>query len=325
MHRLRSLVPSANYLFVFEAAARRRSFTAAAEELNVSQPAVSKTIRLLEEATGLKLFRRDHTRLELTPEGKRLYKETQRSFDHLHMVLTSLRTKHSNDTVRVSFSASFVQLWLLPRLKDFKARYPDVSLRIEESSKDDQDLNEEDIDLSARLGHGKWPGLQAWHFVTEEVLPVCSPEILKTNAPICEPADLLRHPLLHFEERHRVRIGWREWLARHALGMTRLRQDFVFTDALGSIEAAVLGQGIALGWKHLVHDHVRAGRLVYPLPDIYRSGDAIHLVMAAQRPAKPGALLFRDWLLEQDADAPAFGPGPVGNRAAANDDLLLTR
>jgi len=325
MHRLRSLVPSANYLFVFEAAARRRSFTAAAEELNVSQPAVSKTIRLLEEATGLKLFRRDHTRLELTPEGKRLYKETQKSFDHLHMVLTSLRSKHSNDRVRVSFSASFVQLWLLPRLKDFKARYPDVSLRIEESSKDDQDLNEEDIDLSARLGSGKWPGLQAWHFVTEEVLPVCSPELLRTGEPIREPAGLLQHPLLHFEERHRVRIGWREWLAQHALQTPRLRQDFVFTDALGSIEAAVLGQGIALGWKHLVHDHIRAGRLVYPLSDVYRSGEAIHLVMAAARPAKPGTVLFRDWLLEQDADAPVFATTALHKRAAANDDLRLTR
>lgn len=101
MHRLRSLIPSANYLFCFEAAARRRSFTAAAQELNVSQPAVSKTIRLLEEATGLKLFRRDHTRLELTADGQRLYKETQEAFDHLHMVISSLQKKHSQDIVRV--------------------------------------------------------------------------------------------------------------------------------------------------------------------------------------------------------------------------------
>lgn len=304
MHRLRSLVPSANYLFVFEAAARRRSFTAAAEELNVSQPAVSKTIKLLEEATGLKLFRREHTRLELTAEGLRLYRETQQTFDHLHMVLTSLRTKHSNDTVRVSFSTSFVQLWLLPRLKDFKGKYPDIALRIEESSRDDQDLNEEDIDISARLGVGKWPGIHAWHFVTEEVIPVCSADYLKEHGPVNEPADLLNHRLLHFEERHRVRLGWREWLTHHSVPITRLKQDFVFTDALSSIEAAVLGQGVALGWKHLVHDHVQAGRLVHPLDAVHRSGQAIYVVMPAQRPTKHGATLFRDWLLEQNADAP---------------------
>jgi LysR family glycine cleavage system transcriptional activator len=302
MHRLRSLIPSANYLFCFEAAARRRSFTAAAQELNVSQPAVSKTIRLLEEATGLKLFRRDHTRLELTADGQRLYKETQEAFDRLHMVISSLQKKHSSDVVRVSFSASFVQLWLLPRLKDFKAKHPDVSLRIEESSRDDQDLNEEDIDLSARLGNGKWPGINAWEFVTEEVIPICGPDYLKEHGEIHDPSDLLQHTLLNFEERHRSRLGWREWLEHHSVPVSRLRQGFVFTDALGSIEAAVQGQGIALGWTHLVQDYIRAGRLICPLTESYRSGQAIHIIMPSQRPPKRGTELFRDWLLEQQAE-----------------------
>jgi LysR family transcriptional regulator, glycine cleavage system transcriptional activator len=303
MHRLRSLIPSANYLFVFEAAARRLSFTAAAEELNVSQPAVSKTIKLLEEATGLKLFRRDRSRLELTAEGQRLYRETQEAFDHLHMVISSMRKKHSRDIIRVSFSSSFVQLWLLPRLKNFKEKHPDVALRIEESSRDDQDMLEEDIDVSARLGNGKWPGIHSWPFVTEEVWLVCSPSYLEEHGAIKSPQDLLNHTLLHFEERHRSRLGWREWLERSGVPNPRIEQDFVFTDALSSIEAAVFGQGIALGWKHLVRDHIAAGRLV-PAIDIFnRSGDTIHLVMPAQRPPKRGAELFRDWLLEQGADA----------------------
>ncbi len=303
MHRLRSFVPSANYLFVFEAAARRLSFTAAAEELNVSQPAVSKTIKLLEEATGLKLFQRERSRLELTAEGQRLYRETQETFDHLHMVISSLRKKHSRDIIRVSFSSSFVQLWLLPRLRGFKEKYPDVALRIEESSRDDQDLIEEDIDVSARLGQGKWPGVHAWPFVTEEVLTVCSPSYMAERGAIRTAQDLLHHTLLHFEERHRTRLGWREWLERSGVQNPRIKQDFVFTDALGSIEAAVLGQGVALGWKHLVHDHMAAGRLVPALDLVHRSGDVIYLVMPAQRRPKPGAELFRDWLLDQDADA----------------------
>ncbi len=303
MHRLRSLIPSANYLFVFEAAARRLSFTAAAEELNVSQPAVSKTIKLLEEATGLKLFRRDRSRLELTAEGQRLYRETQEAFDHLHMVISSMRKKHSRDIIRVSFSSSFVQLWLLPRLKSFKEKHPDVALRIEESSRDDQDMLEEDIDVSARLGNGKWPGIHSWPFVTEEVWLVCSPSYLEEHGAIKSQQDLPNHTLLHFEERHRSRLGWREWLERSGVPNPRIEQDFVFTDALSSIEAAVFGQGIALGWKHLVRDHIAAGRLV-PAIDIFnRSGDIIHLVMPAQRPPKRGAELFRDWLLEQGADA----------------------
>ncbi|MDF1749568.1 MAG: LysR substrate-binding domain-containing protein [Alphaproteobacteria bacterium] len=301
MHRLRSLIPSANYLFCFEAAARRRSFTAAAQELNVSQPAVSKTIRLLEEAIGLKLFRRDHGRLELTAEGLQIYKETQEAFDHLHLVISSLQKKHSSDVVRVSFSSSFVQLWLLPRLKEFKAKHPDVSLRIEESSRDDQDLIEEDIDLSARLGNGKWPGIHSWHFALEEVLPVCSPDYLKDHGPIDGPVDLLQHTLLNFEERHRTRLTWREWLEQHSVPVAQIKQDLVFTDALGSVEAAVRGQGIALGWRHLVNEHLKAKKLVAPLEDIYQSGQSIYLTMPAQRPPKPGAGLFRDWLIEQQA------------------------
>ena len=314
MHRLRLLISSANYLFVFEAAARRLSFTAAAQELNVSQPAVSKTIKLLEEATGLRLFRREGGRLEMTAEGLRLYHETQETFDHLHMVISSMGKRHSRDIIRVSFSSSFVQLWLLPRLKDFKEKHPDVALRIEESSRDDQNLLEEDIDISARLGKGQWPGVHDWRFVTEEVWPVCSPSYLVDHGPIVSAQDLVGHTLLHFEERHRSRLGWREWLEHVGVRNPRIEQDFVFTDALSSIEAAVFGQGIALGWKHLVHDHIAAGRLT-PAADIfYRSGDLIYLVMSTQRPPRHGTELFRDWLLAQGADDAL----PISSSTGAN-------
>jgi LysR family transcriptional regulator, glycine cleavage system transcriptional activator len=303
MHRLRSFIPSANYLFVFEAAARRLSFTAAAKELNVSQPAVSKTIRLLEGSTGLKLFRRSNGRLELTAEGKQLYTETQASFDHLHQVVTALRRSHSRDIVRVSFSAVFVQCWLLPRLDDFKMHYPDVLLRIEESKRDDEDLEKEDIDISARLGTGHWPGLRSWHFADEEVLPVCSPAYLLKHGRIRAAEDIAGHRLLHFEERHRLRMTWPEWLESCGLKSLGLAEGMVFTDNLSAIEAAVLGQGIALGWKHLVRDHVRAGRLVAGSAMKYRSGRSIHLIMSDSRPPKPGAELFRQWLLQQESDA----------------------
>ena len=301
MHRLRHFVPSANYLFCFEAAARRGSFTAASEEMNVSQPAVSKTIRLLEEATGLQLFRRRHGGLELTAEGQRLYQEVQESFDHLHMVISSLQRRRTGDIVRVSFSSSFVQSWLLARLGEFRALYPQVALRIEESSRDDQDLAAEDIDLSARLGDGDWPGTLAWKFVDEEVIPVCSPAYLARHGAIETPADFMDHVLLDFEERHRTRLGWHEWLERHGVNAARLRFDFIFTDALGALRAASLGQGVALGWRHLVQEQLDNGQLVPAWPHPYRSGHAVHLIMPAQRPAKPEAVLFRDWLLEQAA------------------------
>lgn len=299
MHRLRTLVPSANDLFCFEAAARRRSFTAAAQELNISQPAVSKTIRRLEAATGLRLFNRDHKRLELTAAGQRLYQEVQASFDHLHMVISALRRRQDGAGIRVSFSAAFVQLWLLPRLHDFRARHPQVALRIEESSRDDLDLAAENIDLSARLGDGNWPGTAAWPLADEEVLPVCSPGYLDLHGRPQGVADLPGHMLIDFEERYRTRMGWREWLERQGVPAARLNLGFVCSDALTALEAAVLGQGIALGWRHLVADHLAAGRLVRPVAAAWRSGQSMWLVAASARPLAPGAALFRDWLLAQ--------------------------
>lgn len=300
MHRLRSLVPSANYLFVFEAAARRLSFTEAAVELNVSQPAVSKTIKLLETSLGFKLFNRSGGRLELTPEGKRLLGETQDAFDHLHLVITSLQRRNAKDVVRVSFSSSFVQFWLIPRLDGFKEANPDIALRIEESPRDDVDLEREDIDISARLGNGAWHNVRSWHFADEEVLPVCSPAHLKKHGPFSTPMELSGETLLHFEERHRQRMTWPDWFERMNVSRPRLAEGLVFTDNLGAIEAAIRGQGIALGWKHLVRDHLQAGRLVPALDAVCRSGSAVYLVMASKRKLKPSAELFRDWILEQE-------------------------
>jgi len=303
MHRLRLSVPSANYLFVFEAAARRLSYTAAAKELNVSQPAVSKTIKLLESALGFKLFTREGGRLELTFEGRRLYQETQDAFDHLHLVIASLRRRNAKETVRVSFSASFVQSWLLPRLDDFKQLHPDISLRIEESARDDQDLEKEDLDISARLGSGAWPDVQSWHFADEEVLPVCSPGYLKAHGPIETVAQLSGKTLLHFEERHRARLTWAEWFKQCGGGRPDVSDGLVFTDNLAAMEAAILGQGIGLGWKHLIRGHLKAGRLVPALDVVYRSGKSIYLVTPAKRSTSPAADLFRDWLLAQERDA----------------------
>lgn len=303
MHRLRSFVPSANYLFVFEAAARHQNYSVAAKELNVSQPAVSKTIKLLEDALGFKVFARGNGGLELTPEGKKLYRETQDAFDHLHLVIASLRQRNTGNVVRVSFSAAFVQLWLISRLDHFKENNPGISLRIEESARDDQDLEREDIDISGRLGGGRWAGVNSWHFADEEVLPVCSPAYLAKHGPIPSVEQLSGKTLLHFEERHRLRLSWSEWLRRSGVSRPQLSEGLVFTDNLGSIEAAVQGQGIALGWRHLVRDHLKAGRLVPALDVAYRSGDAVYLVMPARRILKPAAEAFRDWLLQQQREA----------------------
>lgn len=304
MHKLRTFIPSANYLFAFEAAARRLSFTEAAQELNVSQPAVSKTIRALEEACGMVLFRREKSRLKLTPEGERLFLETQGAFDRLHETITTLRSGQAADVVRVSFSSVFVTMWLLPRLHRFKEAWPDIRLRIEESTQDAFDLEREEVDISGRLGYGDWPQLVTWPFLREEILPVCSPDYLTRNGPINSPVELLDHPLLHFDERHRKRITWESWLLAHGVTSARVPHDIVFTDCLASCQAALLGQGVALGWTHLVNEHLKSGRLVNPLGTVMHTDKTMYLVAPATRPVSRGTALFRDWLLAEMAELP---------------------
>jgi LysR family glycine cleavage system transcriptional activator len=307
MHALRNHIPSANVLFTFEAAARRRSFTAAAEELNVSQPAVSKMIRQFEASLGFKLFHRDTRPLELTAEGKRLFADVERSFDLLNASIMAMRQGVRRDTVRVAFSASFLQLWLLPRLADFTETHPGIDLAILESSHDDIDLYAEGIEVSARLGDGNWAGLAAQELVPEVIFPVAHPGfIAKTGGHI---GDLARARLLHFREKHRVRFGWRDWLSATDGAAGRVEEAVVFSDALGSLGAASLGHGVALGWSHLVLDQVLAGNLQQVGPRRLATGKSIWLVSSRRKSQSPAAEAFVQWVLRRMGQDRAAHPG----------------
>lgn len=304
MHKLRNLLPSGNSLFTFEAAARHESFTEAAQELNVSQPAVSKAVAQLENHLGTRLFHRQHRAIALTPAGRRFYREVSASLDHLYGAALELGRAPAKEGLEVSFSGIFVALWLVPRLQDFKARYPNLRLHVEVNDREDKNLAREGIDLSMRLGDGLWSGLQSWRFVDEEVFPVCSPRYLASQGPIDRAAALPGHRLLQLDEPHRVRIGWKEWLHQKGVGDARLDYDLVFTDAEALMQAALRDQGVALGWRHLVDDLLREGRLVRPVRDSYRSGLALYLTAPEPNPMKWGARVFRDWMLEQAGKSP---------------------
>ncbi len=303
MHKLRSLLPSANSLFTFEAAARQESFTEAAKELHVSQPAVSKSVQQLEDYLGTKLFHRQHRAIELTAEGRRFYQEVTASLDHLYSAALALHRAPVKESINVSFSSVFIGFWLLPRLESFKSRYPDLKLHLEVNDRDDKNLLREGIDLSSRLGDGKWSGLRSWQYADEEVLAVCSPGYLHHNGPIESLNDLPGHHLLQLEESYRIRIGWTEWLHHNGVEAPTVDYDLVFTDAEALLQAVLRGQGIALGWRHLVDGELRAGHLVQAVPDSYRSGLGLYLVAPQAGPMKWGAKVFRDWLLEQAQEA----------------------
>lgn len=299
MHKLRSLLPSGNSLFTFEAAARHASFTEAAKELNVSQPAVSRSIQQLEDYLGARLFHRQHRAIELTAEGRRFYQEVSGSLDHLYSAALALRKAPVKESLNISFSSVFINFWLLPRLDGFKARYPDLKLHIEINDRDEKNLAREGIDLSSRLGDGRWNGLRAWHYAEEEVMPVCSPAYLRAHGPVASVEDLPRHQLLHLEESYRIRIGWKEWLHQNGVEGPEIDHDLVFTDLAMLFQAAMRGQGIALGWRHLVAGALADGTMVRPVENLYRSGLGLYLVAPEGGPMKWAATVFRDWLLEE--------------------------
>ena len=288
MHKLRRLLPSANSLFTFEAAARNLSFTEAARELNVSQPAVSKAVHLLEDHLGTKLFHRHHRAIELTAEGSRFYKVVTTSFDQLYATANALERAPLKESVYVSFSSVFVSFWLLPRLDDFKQRYPGLSLHLDVNDRDDKDLLKRGIDLSSRLGDGSWSGLRSWPYAREEVIVVCSPGYLETHGPIRSVEELPRHQLLQLEESYRIRIGWKEWLKNNGVDVPTVDYHLAFNDSEAVLQAVLRDQGLALGWRHLIKRQLRSGRLVQPVSNVCRSGLGLYLVAAADSPMKTG-------------------------------------
>ncbi len=298
MHKLRKILPSANSLFTFEAAARNQSFTEAAKELNVSQPAVSKAIHLLEGHLGAKLFHRHHRAIELTAEGSRFYATVTASFDQLYATANALEQAPLKEGINVSFSSVFVSFWLLPRLDDFKQRHPGLSLHLDVNDRDHKNLLRGGIDLSSRLGDGSWNGLRSWRYADEEVIVVCSPGYLEAHGPISSVEELPRHQLLQLDESYRVRIGWREWLRNNKVDLTAIDYHLAFNDSEAVLQAVLRDQGLALGWRHLIERQLRSGRLVQPVTNMCRSGLGLYLV-APDRPMKRGAELFRDWILEQ--------------------------
>ena len=293
------MLPSANSLFTFEAAARHLSFTEAAKELHVSQPAVSKAINLLESHLGTKLFHRHHRAIELTAEGSRFYSEVSDSFDRLYSAAAALEKAPLKESINVSFSSVFVGFWLLPRFDDFKQRYPNLNLHLDVNDRDDKNLLRGGIDLSSRLGDGRWSGLKSWRYADEEIIVICSPGYLQAHGPISSVADLPQHRLLQLDESYRVRMGWTEWLHSNNVDVPSVDYHLSFNDSEAVLQAVLRDQGLALGWRHLVDRQLRNGRLVQPVPDVCRPGSGLYLVAPEGPPMKWGAKMLRDWILEQ--------------------------
>lgn len=300
----RSRQSALNTLIVFEAAARHGSFTRAAEELRISQPAISHAVRALETDLGVELFERRHKGVAPTEAGRHLMEQASLGLTLIDQALRDVRKMHQGHQVTLAVSTATATWWLLPRIARFKQAHPDIELRCI-TTDTDPDLERERIDLAITLGAGEFARLRRWHFVDEEVYPVCSPAYAKRMAPLKDPQSLTRTTLLHIEQRYRPRVDWAGWLAHFGVTLPRATQRFRFNDYSIVLQAAIEGQGVALGWRHLVEPLVAQGVLVRPIAQTLRTDQPLYLVAARGGQLSEDAVHLRDWLIREARGAGA--------------------
>nr|WP_298683861.1 transcriptional regulator GcvA [uncultured Dongia sp.] len=293
-------LPNLLALRAFEAAGRHLSFTRAAEELFLTQGAISRHVRGLEDELGVKLFHRRARSMELTPQGAAYLSTVRQAFDLLASGSRQVRAARAQIRLKVALTASFAANWLLPRLSRFTAAHPEIGIDFEPSVQI-IDLSAEGIDAAIRYGGGSWPGLDATALMSEEVFPVCSPALLAKGPPLEEVADLVHHNLLLSGPRS----DWEGWAAAADLDLQSVPRQTMLYDYNLVLQAALDGMGVALGRRILVEERLRSGELVQPLVQSLRNAMGYYLVTLPARRGDKSIDTFRNWLLDEAASLPA--------------------
>ena len=290
-------LPPLNALKAFEAAARYESFTRAAEELCVTQGAVSHQVKALETELGIKLFTRERQRLVITEQGREYLAVLRDALDRIALGTERLRQRQSSGVLTVSTSPDFAAKWLVNRLGRFSEAHPEIDLRIS-ATMHHVDFAREDVDVAVRHGDGNWPGLDAVRLSPEQLFAVCSPKLMTGARAIREPADILKHPLLHLDDWK----NWSRWFEAAGVPDANALHGPVLNRASMVIDAAVDGQGVALARTTLAAWDLINGRLVRPFPVALRLSKTYWIVCSKATAALPKIAAFRDWLIAEAAD-----------------------
>jgi LysR family glycine cleavage system transcriptional activator len=278
-------------LVVFECAARLLSFTRAAEELRVTQAAVSRQMQLLEAHLGVRLFERRHRAIELTPQGQHFQQAVSIGLAHVASAADELRRELDTADVTVSSSVTFASYWLMSRIAKFRAQFPEVDVRLVASAKA-RDLATTGIDLAIRYGRGEWPGAVADKMFENEIFPVCAPSYLGERAPFERLSELGQATLLHLTQYDRNWVTWETWFKEFELGL-------FFDNYMILLHAAVRGEGVALCGGRLAEDLIARGELVRSTDASLHSEFSFYLLHPSGRPLRSDAARFRDWLLSE--------------------------
>jgi len=305
---------SAGHLRAFEAVARHLNFRAAAEELSLTQSAVSRQIQALEDEVGTALFLRHTRAVEMTSAGTQLLRATGSALERIDAAVRQIRQSAGRKSVAITTWASFASMWLIPRLEAFQREHPDIDIRIDASDVA-VDLSTADVDLALRYAVPQAMPAGAIRLFGEQLTPVASPWLLKTHR-IANLDDLAKVTLIEAGDAHRTRhlewLTWQRWLesfstagkARSGAKAKLSPQRWLyFNYAHQIVQAALTGQGVALARLPLVAESLASGDLVEPLPQMRLDSPLVYwLVLAPRSVLRPEVKAFSDWLQQQAAD-----------------------
>ncbi len=286
-------LPPLNALKAFEAAARHESFTRAAEELSVTQGAVSQQVKALEATLGVRLFNRERQRLAITAAGREYLGVVRDALDRIALGTQKLVQQQNAGVLTVSTSPDFAAKWLVQRLGRFAESHAGIDLRVSATAHH-VDFAREDVDLAVRHGDGDWAGLDVVRLCAERLFPVCSPKLARR---ISKASDLLKFPLLRLDDW----ATWMRWFA--AAGVEGpVAHGPVMNRASMLIDAAIDGQGVALARTALAAADLINGRLVRPIDVSLRMSSSYWIVCPKATSRTPKIATFRDWLLAEAAE-----------------------
>lgn len=297
MKKINTSLLSHKSLLAFHVTAKEKSFTKAARQLNVGQPAVSHAVRQLEDMLDTVLFERVYRGVTLTPDGKLLAKHLNKGFAEIERGLAAIRDKNQQQ-ITIYVSTSLASHWLMPRIARFTRQHPDIQLRCMTQDTDEA-VQKGNFDLCVPLGQVPWDDFQRVKLVDEVILPVCSKSYLEESQALTNIEDLTNHALIHQEERMKPRLEWRQFFEDSNLSYRNSTADQTFSDYSIVLQAAVEGQGVALGWKHLVTSLIEEGKLVAPLDVEIKTEHPFYILIPKDKANNESILLLRDWLLDE--------------------------
>ena len=251
---------------------------------------------MLEDALGAPLFERRHKTIELTAEGRRLHRTVAMALDQIAEAADAFRAGSPGHGVTIAATSAFASLWLIPRLGRLRAAIPDVEVQVLATDLELHGVADR-FDIGIRYGTGRWPGFTAELLDHTEVFPVCAPSYLAERGPFATPDALLRERLLFLDEPRRHWIDWPLWLRGVGVSGAPPRPALRADSFTVLVNAAVEGQGIALGWRQLVEDHLAAGRLVSAGETRLRPDHAFHLVTHPEAPPSAERRAVADWIV----------------------------